>query len=165
MFVEDHNDPRNEAAMMATVRDYETKEPFTVRQDIMTSVLGEVEKPKEPKQYSSLEAGHAGTYSVTKCKVSVHTSDPTKANQAEVTRLKVCWKSGKQKIVEDIAMRKEDGEDDAGKDDQYFNDENYVRIEKDQIMFALNDYDFPNLDGNDYSKTRRSCGNITKLQS
>ena len=42
--------------------------------------------------------------------------------QAEVTRLEGVLEEWKTKIVEDIAMRKEDGEDDAGKDDQYFNE-------------------------------------------
>jgi len=165
MFVEDHNDPRNEAAMMATVRDYKTKEPFTVRQDIMTSVLGEVEKPKEPKQYSSLEAGHAGTYSLLQNAKSVYASDPSKPNQAEVTRLEGVLKEWKTKIEEDIAMRREDGEDDAGKDDQYFNDDSYGRIEKDQLMFALNDYDFPNLDGKITAKLEGRVGisHIAKL--
>ncbi len=158
MFVEDHNDPRNEAAMMATIRDYDTVEPFTVRQDIMTSVLGEVEEPKEPKQYTSLEAGHAGTYSLLqKAKLD--------KNQDEVTRLEGVLGEWKTKIEEDIAMRKEDGENDAGTNDQYFNDDSYGRIEKDQLMFALNDYDFPNLDGKITAKLEGRVGisHIAKL--
>lgn len=158
MFVEDHNDPRNEAAMMATIRDYDTVEPFTVRQDIMTSVLGEVEEPKEPKQYTSLEAGHAGTYSLLqKAKLD--------KNQDEVTRLEGVLGEWKKKIEEDIAMRREDGEDDAGTNDQYFNDDSYGRIEKDQLMFALNDYDFPNLDGKITAKLEGRVGisHIAKL--
>ncbi len=158
MFVEDHNDPRNEAAMMATIRDYDTVEPFTVRQDIMTSVLGEVEEPKEPKQYTSLEAGHAGTYSLLqKAKLD--------KNQDEVTRLEGVLGEWKTKIEQDIAMRREDGEDDAGTNDQYFNDDSYGRIEKDQLMFALNDYDFPNLDGKITAKLEGRVGisHIAKL--
>jgi len=158
MFVEDHNDPRNEAAMMATIRDYDTVEPFTVRQDIMTSVLGDVEKPKEPKQYTSLEAGHAGTYSLLqKAKLD--------KNQDEITRLEGVLGEWKKKIEEDIAMRREDGEDDAGTNDQYFNDDSYGRIEKDQLMFALNDYDFPNLDGKITAKLEGRVGisHIAKL--
>ena len=158
MFVEDHNDPRNEAAMMATIRNYDTVEPFTVRQDIMTSVLGEVEEPKEPKQYTSLEAGHAGTYSLLqKAKLD--------KNQDEITRLEGVLGEWKTKIEEDIAMRKENGEDDAGTNDQYFNDDSYGRIEKDQLMFALNDYDFPNLDGKITAKLEGRVGisHIAKL--
>ena len=165
MFVEDHNDPRNEAAMMATIRNYDTKEPFTVRQDIMTSVLGEVEKPKEPKQYSSLEAGHAGTYSLLQNAKAIAKTDPTKANQAEVTRLEGVLEEWKGKIEQDIDMRREDGEDDAGVNEEYFNPDSYGRIEKDQIMFALNDYDFPNLDGKITAKLEGRVGisHIAKL--
>ena len=166
----DQQDPRNEAALntVLSVADpiiEEDATPFTIRKDVMTGILGEVEEAKEPKQYSSLEAGHAGTYSLLQNAKSVYASDPSKANQAEVTRLEGVLKEWKDKIVEDIAMRKEDGEDDAGVNEEYFNPDSYGRIEKDQIMFALNDYDFPNLDGKITAKLEGRVGisHIAKL--
>ncbi len=62
----DHQDPRNESALMSVIDSTRpevdpTDQPFTVRQDIMTSVLQDVEKPKEPKEYTSLAAGSSGT--------------------------------------------------------------------------------------------------------
>tara|TARA_R100001015_G_scaffold16961_1_gene8961 strand:+ start:1139 stop:2380 length:1242 start_codon:yes stop_codon:yes gene_type:complete len=140
MFVEDHNDPRNEAAMMATVRNYDTVEPFTVRQDIMTSVLGEVEEPKAPKQYSSLEAGHAGTYSLLQNAKSVYASDPSKANQDEVTRLEDVLEEWKTKIEEDIALRKP--EDKPDKPIEYFSKTSRETIKKNAFADAYTEYDF-----------------------
>ena len=140
MFVEDHNDPRNEAAMMATVRNYDTVEPFTVRQDIMTSVLGEVEEPKAPKQYSSLEAGHAGTYSLLQNAKSVYASDPSKANQDEVTRLEGVLEEWKGKIEEDIALRKDD--DGADKEPEYFTKTSRTNIKQKALGEAYTKYDF-----------------------
>ncbi len=134
MFVEDHNDPRNEAAMMATIRDYDTVEPFTVRQDIMTSVLGEVEEPKEPKQYTSLEAGHSGTYSLLqKAKLD--------KNQDEVTRLEGVLEEWKTKIEEDIAMRKDDDEG-ADKEKDYFTTPSRSKIKSDALGQAYTKYEF-----------------------
>ena len=53
----DHQDPRNEAALMSVIDSTRpevdpTDQPFTVRQDIMTSVLGEVNNPGTFKIYN-----------------------------------------------------------------------------------------------------------------
>lgn len=61
----DQQDPRNESALMTVVDstrpepDVDEDNPFTVSQDIMTSVLSDVEKPKKPKEYATLVAGHS----------------------------------------------------------------------------------------------------------
>jgi len=158
MFVEDHNDPRNEAAMMATIRDYDTVEPFTVRQDIMTSVLGEVEEPKEPKQYTSLEAGHAGTYSLLqKAKLE--------KNQDEVTRLEGVLAEWKTKIEEDIALRKPE---DTGKDVKYFSDTSRTNIFNTEMKDAYKDYQFEtDIDGNITGKLegRRGVAIVARLSA
>jgi len=158
MFVEDHNDPRNEAAMMATIRNYDTVEPFTVREDIMTSVLGEVEKPKEPKQYTSLEAGHAGTYSLLQ-------AARKSGNKDEVTRLEGVLGEWKTKIEEDIELRKPE---DTGKDVSYFSDTSRVNIFNSEMKDAYKDYAFEtDIDGNITGKLegRRGVAIVARLSA
>ena len=61
----DQQDPRNEAtlnsvlsnAMPRPEEDAMTAQPFTIRQDIMTGILGEVKKPKKVQQVSSTKEG------------------------------------------------------------------------------------------------------------
>ena len=63
----DQQDPRNEAtlnsvlsnAMPRPEEDAMTAQPFTIRQDIMTGILGEVKKPKKVQQLSSTKEGWA----------------------------------------------------------------------------------------------------------
>jgi len=143
----DQQDPRNEAALntVLSVADpiiEEDATPFTIRKDIMTGILGEVEEAKEPKQYSSLEAGHAGTYSLLQNAKAAYAADPTKSNQDEVTRLEGVLKDWKGKIVEDIAMRKDKGEDDAGKEPEYFTRTSRTNIKQKALGEAYTKYDF-----------------------
>ena len=61
----DQQDPRNEATLNSVLsnamprpdEDDMTAQPFTVRQDIMTGILGEVKKPKKVQQVSSTKEG------------------------------------------------------------------------------------------------------------
>ena len=61
----DQQDPRNESALMTVIDstrpepDVDEDDPFTVSQDIMTSVLSDVKKPEKPKEYATLVAGHS----------------------------------------------------------------------------------------------------------
>ena len=62
----DQQDPRNEAALNTVLSSAiprpeidSTAEAFTVRQDIMTGVLGEPKKPKKVQQLSSTKEGYA----------------------------------------------------------------------------------------------------------
>lgn len=134
MFVEDHNDPRNEAAMMTTIRNYDTEEPFSIRQDIMTSVLEDVEKPKEVKQYGSLEAGHSGTYSLLQEAKRVGDKD-------EVARLTGVLEEWKQKIIEHHSMLKDD-DPDKDKEPEYFSKTSRTNIKQKALGEAYTKYDF-----------------------
>ena len=114
--------------------------PFTVSQDIMTSVLGEVEEVKPPKQYTSLEAGHSGTYSLLQEAIK-------KGDKDEITRLEGVLEEWKGKIVEDIALRKPD--DDTGKDPSYFTKPSRETIRKNALSDAYTEFDFEtDLNGN-----------------
>ena len=61
----DQQDPRNESALMSVIDstrpepEVDEDNPFTVSQDIMTSVLSDVKKPEKPKEYATLVAGHS----------------------------------------------------------------------------------------------------------
>ena len=141
----DQQDPRNEAALntVLSVADpiiEEDARPFTIRKDIMTGILGEEEEAKEPKQYSSLEAGHAGTYSLLQNAKAALAADPTKANQDEVTRLEGVLKDWKDQIVEDINMRKDD--DGADKEPEYFTKTSRTNIKQKALGEAYTKYDF-----------------------
>tara|TARA_R110002020_G_scaffold307874_2_gene523622 strand:+ start:2383 stop:3654 length:1272 start_codon:yes stop_codon:yes gene_type:complete len=155
----DQQDPRNEAALISVIdstksdRPFTSKKskiygaskadaanPFTIRQDIMTSVLGEVEEVKAPKQYTSLEAGHAGTYSLLQEAIK-------KGDKDEITRLEDVLGEWKAKIKEDIELRKPD--DDTGKDPSYFTKPSRETIRKNALSDAYTEFDFEtDLNGN-----------------
>ena len=142
----DQQDPRNESALMSVIdstrpeSEVDAAKPFTVSQDIMTSVLGEVEEVKPPKQYTSLEAGHSGTYSLLQEAIK-------KGDKDEITRLEGVLEEWKGKIVEDIALRKPD--DDTGKDPSYFTKPSRETIRKNALSDAYTEFDFEtDLNGN-----------------
>lgn len=142
----DQQDPRNESALMSVIdstrpeSEVDAAKPFTVSQDIMTSVLGEVEEVKPPKQYTSLEAGHSGTYSLLQEAIKIGDKD-------EVTRLEGVLEEWKTKIKEDIDLRKPD--DDTGKDPSYFTKPSRETIKKNALTDAYTEFDFEtDLNGN-----------------
>jgi len=156
MFSEDQNDPRNEAAMAASLgqeRTYDTTEPFRIDTDIMTSVLGEVKKPEKPKEYSSLEAGHAGTFSLLQ-------AAKADCNAAEVTRLEGVLKEWQTKINEANPEVKEEV--------SWFNEDSRSRVIRDSLALARQDQEFSvDMDGNITSKLqgREGPAAIAKLNA
>ena len=133
LFVSDQQDPRNESAVAATLgfeREYDTSEPFQVDQTIMTSVLGEVEEPEKPKQYTSLEAGYAGTFSLIQVAKAEGDTD-------EVARLEGVLGEWEQKII-DEAKRNED----EPPPNELFNKDSRARIVTDAYRFAYRDQEF-----------------------
>jgi len=156
MFSEDQNDPRNEAAMAASLgqeRTYDTTEPFRIDTDIMTSVLGEVKKPEKPKEYSSLEAGHAGTFSLLQ-------AAKADGNAAEVTRLEGVLKEWQTKINEANPEVKEEV--------SWFNEDSRSRVIRDSLALARQDQEFSvDMDGNITSKLqgREGPAAIAKLNA
>ena len=173
----DQQDPRNEAALISVIdstksdRPFTSKKskiygaskadaanPFTIRQDIMTSVLGEVEEVKPPKQYGSLEAGHAGTYSLLQEAIK-------KGDKDEITRLEDVLGEWKTKIEEDIALRKPE---DTGKDVKYFSDTSRTNIFNTEMKDAYKDYQFEtDIDGNITGKLegRRGVAIVARLSA
>lgn len=166
----DHQDPRNEAALMSVIDSTRPEidpddQPFTVRQDIMTSVLGDIKEPKEPKQYGSLEAGHAGTYSLLQDAKQKANANPTKENLSEVSRLEDVLLEWKTKIEEDIALRKPE---DKPKDVKYFSDASRPTIVKNELTDAYRDYEFPtDIDGNITAKLegRRGVAIVARISA
>lgn len=130
LFSSDQEDPRNEAAMAATLgqpRTYDTTEPFRIDTDIMTSVLGEIKEPKEVKQYGTLEAGHAGTFSLLQ-------AAKADGDTAEVTRLEGVLKEWQTKINE--------ANPEEIKEDKLFTDDSRQRIKRDALTMAREDQQF-----------------------
>lgn len=130
IFQDDHNDPRNEAAIAATVGQPRTGDTVARDLDVMTSVLGEVEEPKEPKQYPSLEAGYAGTFSLIQI---------AKANgdDKEVARLEGVLNEWEQQIIAEAKRNEEEPTP-----DKLFNDDSRARIKSDAYRDAYRDQEF-----------------------
>jgi hypothetical protein len=147
LFSSDQQDPRNEAAMAATLgqeRTYDTTEPFRIDTEIMTSVLGEIKKPEKPKEYGSLEAGHAGTFSLLQ-------AAKAEGDATEVTRLEGVLKEWQKKIDEAKPEVKEQT--------SWFNDDSYARIVRDELGTARQDQQFTiDIDGNITSKMEGRSG-------
>ena len=147
LFSTDQEDPRNEAAMAATLgqpRKYDTTEPFRIDTEIMTSVLGEVKEPEKPKEYGSLEAGHAGTFSLLQAAKAEN-------DTAEVTRLEGVLKEWQKKIDEANPEVKEEV--------SWFNEDSRARIVRDELGLARQDQQFTvDIDGNITSKMEGRSG-------
>lgn len=147
----DQQDPRNEAALMSVIDSTRPEidpddQPFTIRQDIMTSVLGDIKEPKEPKLYTSLAAGYSGTFTELLNARQKAKANPTEANKADVTRLESVLADWKTQIEEDIAMRKPEDKD---PDVKYFSDASRPTIVKNELTDAYRRYDFEtDVDGN-----------------
>ena len=160
LFVSDQQDPRNEAAVAATLgvkRDYTTAEPYEVDQTVLTSVLGEIEEPEKPKEYSSLEAGYAGTFSLIQVAKAEGDND-------EVARLEGVLGEWEQKII-DAAKRNEDDEDETT---QLFNDDSRGRIYKDALSESFQAYDFStDMQGNITSKIagREGIKHVARIEA
>lgn len=156
LFSSDQEDPRNEAAMAASLgqpRKYDTTEPFRIDTDIMTSVLGEVKKPEKPKEYSSLEAGHAGTFSLLQ-------AAKAEGDTAEVTRLEGVLKEWQTKIDEAAPEVKDEV--------SWFNEDSRSRVIRDSLALARQDQEFSvDMDGNITSKLqgREGPAAIAKLNA
>jgi len=159
----DQQDPRNEAALnsVLSIADPVIEEdvtPFTIRKDIITGVLGEVEEAEKPKQYGSLEAGHAGTYSLLQ-------QAKLDKDKDEVTRLEGVLEEWKTKIEEDINMRKPE---DTNKDVKYFSDASRPTIVKNELADAYKDYQFEtDIEGNITGKLegRRGVAIVARLSA
>ena len=166
----DQQDPRNEASLMSVIDSTRPEidpddQPFTIRQDVMTSVLGEIKEPKEPKQYGSLEAGHAGTYSLLQDAKQKANSNPTKENLSEVSRLEDVLLDWKKKIEEDIALRKPEDKD---PDVKYFSDASRPTIVKNELADAYREYEFEtDIDGNITAKLegRRGVAIVARISA
>ena len=147
LFSTDQQDPRNEAAMAATLgqeRTYDTTEPFRIDTDVMTSVLGEIKEPEKPKEYGSLEAGHAGTFSLLQ-------AAKAKGDTAEVTRLEGVLAEWQKKIDEANPEVKEET--------SWFNEDSRARIVRDELGLARQDQQFTvDVDGNITSKMEGRSG-------
>ena len=156
MFSSDQEDPRNEAAMAASLgqpRRYDTTEPFSIDTDIMTSVLGEIKEPKEVKLYSSLEAGHAGTFSLLQ-------AAKAEGDTREVTRLEGVLKEWQTKITE--------AKPEVGDEVSWFNEDSRSRVIRDSLALARQDQEFSvDMDGNITSKLegREGPAAIAKLNA
>ena len=144
LFTSDQQDPRNEAAVAATLgfeREYTTAEPFEVDQTVMTSVLGEIKEPEKPKEYTSLEAGYAGTFSL----IQVAKAE---GDTKEVARLEGVLGEWEQKII-DAAKRNEDEPEPT----KLFTDDSRARVVKDALTLAYQANDFTtDMQGNITSK-------------
>lgn len=135
LFSSDLQDPRNEAAMAASLgqplkRKYDTAEPFELQTDIMTSVLGE-DKEDKVKQYGSVAAGYAGTFSL--LQDAKDRNDPD-----DIARYTTTLAEWEKQLEEEIARSKDDTADDTS----YFNDDSYARVQKDELTEAYSSYDF-----------------------
>jgi hypothetical protein len=135
LFSSDLQDPRNEAAMAASLgqplnRKYTTAEPFELRTDIMTSVLGE-DKEDKVKQYGSVAAGYAGTFSL--LQDAKDRNDPD-----DISRFTTILGEWEKQLEEEIARNKDDSADTTS----YFNDDSYARVQKDELTEAYSSYDF-----------------------
>lgn len=156
LFSSDQEDPRNEAAMAASLgqpRKYDTTEPFRIDTDIMTSVLGEIKKPEKPKEYSSLEAGHAGTFSLLQ-------AAKAEGDTREVTRLEGVLKEWQTKIDEANPEVKDEV--------SWFNEDSRSRVIRDSLSLARQDQEFSvDMDGNITSKLqgREGPAAIAKLNA
>lgn len=156
LFTSDQEDPRNEAAMAASLgqeRKYDTTEPFSIDTDIMTSVLGEIKEPKEVKQYGSLEAGHAGTFSLLQ-------AAKADGDTAEVTRLEGVLSEWQKKIDEAAPEVKDEV--------SWFNEDSRSRVIRDSLSLARQDQEFSvDMDGNITSKLqgREGPAAIAKLNA
>ncbi|QBQ72441.1 hypothetical protein CRP1_gp32 [Roseobacter phage CRP-1] len=156
LFSSDQEDPRNEAAMAASLgqpRKYDTTEPFSIDTDIMTSVLGEIKEPKKPKEYSSLEAGHAGTFSLLQ-------AAKADGDAAEVTRLEGVLAEWQTKINEANPEVKDEV--------SWFNEDSRSRVIRDSLALARQDQEFSvDIDGNITSKLqgREGPAAIAKLNA
>jgi hypothetical protein len=141
----DQQDPRNEAALMSVIDSTRPEidpddQPFTIRQDVMTSVLGEIKEPKEPELYTSLAAGYSGTFTELLSARQKAKANPSEANKADVTRLEGVLADWKAQIEEDIQMRKPDEKPD--KPIKYFSDTSRETIKKNAFADAYTEYDF-----------------------
>lgn len=159
LFISDQQDPRNEAAVAATLgfkREYTTAEPFEVDQTVMTSVLGEIEEPEKPKEYTSLEAGYAGTFSLIQVAKAEGDTD-------EVARLEGVLGEWEQKII-DEAKRNEDEPEPT----KLFSDDSRARVYKDALTESFQAYDFTtDMQGNITSKIagREGIKHVARLQA
>jgi len=159
LFTSDQQDPRNESAVAATLgfeRDYKTAEPFEVDQTIMTSVLGEVKEPEEPKQYGTLEAGYAGTFSLIQ-------AAKAEGDMDEVARLEGVLGEWEQKIIQE-SKRNEDEPEPT----ELFNSDSRARVYKDALTESFQAYDFTtDMQGNITSKIagREGIKHVARLQA
>lgn len=159
LFTSDQQDPRNEAAVAATLgfeREYTTAEPFEVDQTVMTSVLGEIKEPEKPKEYTSLEAGYAGTFSL----IQIAKAE---GDTKEVARLEGVLGEWEQKIV-DAAKRNED----EPTPDELFTTDSRARVYKDALTEAFQAYDFTtDMQGNITSKIagREGIKHVARIQA
>lgn len=166
----DHQDPRNETALMSVIDSTRPMidpddQPFTIRQDIVTGILGEIEEPKEPKLYTSLAAGYSGTFTELLNARRKAKANPSNANVAEVTRLEGVLADWKTQIEEDIALRKPEDKD---PDVKYFSDASRPTIVKNELADAYREYEFEtDIDGNITAKLegRRGVAIVARISA
>ena len=151
----DQQDPRNESALLTVNREMDNASADIF--EIQTGVLGEIlgEGKKKPKEYATLQAGHAAALSrLHNAKVEFgEGSDEYNAEQKSVD----FWKK-------EIAAAKPDTKNQT----EWFSKESRGRIVKDALSEARQDLDFTvDIDGNITSKLegRKGPAAVAKLNA
>lgn len=151
----DQQDPRNESALLTVNREMDDASADIF--EIQTGVLGEIlgEGKKKPKEYATLQAGHAAALSrLHNAKVEFgEGSDEYNAEQKSVD----FWKK-------EIAA----AEPDTKNQTEWFSKESRGRIVKDALSEARQDLDFTvDIDGNITSKLegRKGPAAVAKLNA
>ena len=139
----DQQDPRNESALLSVNREIdETADVY----ELQTGVLGEIlgESKKKPKEYTSLEAGHAGTFSL----LQAAKADGDTAEVNRLTGILSDWKKQIDKASPEVKS-----------ETQWFSKESRGRIVKDALALARQDLEFTvDIDGNITNKIEGRSG-------
>lgn len=130
LFSTDQQDPRNEAAIAATLgvdRSFTNEAILRRDTDVMTSVLGEIKKPEKTKEYATLQAGYAGTFSLLQAAKEAK-------DQGEIDRLTGVlgeWEAQISKASED-----------SKNEPEWFSKDSRTRIVRDALTLARQDQQF-----------------------
>jgi hypothetical protein len=150
----DQQDPRNESALMTVNREVdESADIYELQTGVLGEILGEGEK--KPKEYATLQAGHAAA-------VSRLIDAKTKYGIGSEEYLE------EESIVKDWKQRIKDAEPETKNQTEWFSKESRGRIVKDALSLARQDLDFTvDIDGNITSKLegREGPAAVAKLNA
>jgi len=148
----DQQDPRNESSLLSVDREgTEIESSYGIKTDVISEILGEGKK--KPKEYTSLQAGHAGTFSL----LQAAKADGDTAEVNRLTGILSDWKKQIDKASPEVKS-----------ETQWFSKESRGRIIKDALTLARQDLDFTvDIDGNITSKIegRKGPAAIAKLNA